>query len=49
MNRALLLCSNWKDYIWEPQTLRLAMCLQPQDGTTIVAGGHIGYDALHLA
>ena len=49
VNRALLLCSPWKDYIWEPQTLRLALRLQPPDGTTIVAGGHIGYDALHLA
>ena len=48
VSRSLLLCSWWRDYIWEPQTLRLALRLQ-SGGVTIVAGGHIGYDALHLA
>jgi FkbM family methyltransferase len=48
VSRSILLCSWWRDYIWEPQTLRLALMLQSR-GVTIVAGGHIGYDALHLA
>lgn len=48
VSRSILLCSWWRDYIWEPQTLRLALMLQ-SGGVTIVAGGHIGYDALHLA
>jgi len=49
VSRSLLLCSPWADYIWEPQALRLALKLQIDNGITIVAGGHIGYDALHLA
>ncbi|MBI5715559.1 MAG: FkbM family methyltransferase [Chloroflexi bacterium] len=49
VSRSLLLCSPWRDYIWEPQTLRLALKIQPDSKITVVAGGHIGYDALHLA
>lgn len=49
VTRAVLFLADAPYFIWEPQTLKLALQLQSKDGVTIVAGGHIGYHALHLA
>ncbi len=49
VTRAVLFYKDRKSYFWEPQTLKLAMSLLPVSGIAIVAGGHIGYHALHLA
>lgn len=49
VNRQVLFFPQWDDYIWEPQTSRLALHLQPPNKATFLAGGHIGYHALHLA
>jgi FkbM family methyltransferase len=49
VNRLILFHPYHKNFIWEPQTLRLAMRIQERNGVTLIAGGHIGYHALHLA
>lgn len=49
LSRLVLFYPKWKDYLWEPQSLRLALRLQNPSGATFIAGAHIGYHALHLA
>lgn len=49
INRLVLFYGQLRRYCYEPQTLRLAVCLQPANGKTINAGAHMGYHALHLA
>lgn len=49
ISRFILFYSDWQDYLWEPQTLRLALRLLPPNGQVFIAGAHIGYHALHLA
>jgi FkbM family methyltransferase len=49
ISRLTLFYPGSKAYLWEPQTLRLALCLQPPHGLTLVGGAHVGYHALHLA
>lgn len=49
ISRFILFYPDWEDYLWEPQTLRLALRLLPLNGRVFIAGAHIGYHALHLA
>ena len=49
ISRFILFYSGWRDYLWEPQTLRLALRLLPLNGQAVIAGAHIGYHAFHLA
>lgn len=49
ISRLILFYPDWHDYLWEPQTLRLALKLQPAGSQTLIAGAHIGYHVLHLA